>query len=302
MPVACPLPVHPAGLPMTTHRPTALRALCCASTLAAAVLAAGCAQPPAAPPPKARVHVVTDQAELVSFDAAAPGQPLARQPLQGLPPGERLVGMDYRVARGVLYALGSDGRLYTLDVATARLQPVAAAPALRLPAGAVGFDFNPAADRIRVVVDDGSNLRLHPDSGALAAADPALQYAAGDAAQGQAPRLAGAAYTYNKKDEKLTTNYAIDRARGTLVTQGSVEGVAPAVSPNTGRLYTVGPLGTGSVDDAAFDIADIDNTALAALRLNGQTRLYVVDLQTGKARDLGAVAGGRALWGLAIEP
>jgi len=287
---------------MTTHRPTALRALFCASTLAAAVLAAGCAQAPAAPLPKARVHVVTDQAELISVDAAVPGQPLARKPLVGLPPGERLVGIDYRVARGVLYALGADGRLYTLDVTTGRLQPVAAAPAVRLPAGAVGFDFNPAADRIRVVVDDGSNLRLHPDTGALAATDPALQYAPGDAAQGQAPRLAGAAYTYNKKDEKLTTNYAIDRARGTLVTQGSVEGQMPAVSPNTGRLSTVGPLGTGPVDDAAFDIADIDNTALAALRLKGQTRLYVLNLQTGTARDLGVVAGGRVLWGLAIEP
>ena len=287
---------------MTLHRPAALRAALCSASCAAALLAAGCVQPPSAPPPKARVHVVTDQAELISLDAAAPGKALARQPLVGLPPGGKLVGIDYRVARGVLYALGSDGRLYTLDVATARLQPVAAAPALRLPAGAVGFDFNPAADRVRVVVDDGSNLRLHPDTGALAATDPALQYAVGDVAQGQAPRLAGAGYTYNKKDEKLTTNYAIDRARGTLVTQGTVEGVAPAVSPNTGRLHTVGPLGTGSVDDAAFDIADIDNTALAALRLNGQTRLYVVDLQTGKARDLGAVAGGRALWGLAIEP
>lgn len=288
---------------MTPTRPAAQRAPAFASLVAAVVLAAGCAQPAdAPPPPKARVHAVTDQAELISFDAAAPAKVLARQPLAGLPAGERLVGIDYRVARGVLYALGSDGRLYTLDVAIARLQPVAAAPAARLPAGAVGFDFNPAADRIRVVVDDGSNLRLHPDSGALAATDPALQYAAGDTAQGQAPRLAGAAYTYNKKDEKLTTNYAIDRARGTLVTQGSVEGQVPPVSPNTGRLYTVGPMGTGPVDDAAFDIADIDNTALAALRLKGQTRLYVLNLQTGTARDLGVVAGGRALWGLAIEP
>jgi hypothetical protein len=295
---------------MTPNRPPTQRAAHlsaqCAARLSAlgavAALVAGCALPPAAPPPKARVHAVTDQAELISFDAASPGKLLARRPLAGLPPGERLVGIDYRVARGVLYALGSDGRLYTLDVATARLQPVAAAPAARLPAGTVGFDFNPAADRIRLVVDDGSNLRLHPDTGALAATDPALHYAPGDPAQGQPPRLAGAAYTYNKKDEKLTTNYAIDRARGTLVTQGSVEGQTPSVSPNTGRLVTVGALGTGPLEDAAFDIADIDNTALAALRLQGQTRLYVVNLQTGTARDLGAVAGGRALWGLAIEP
>ncbi len=293
---------------MTPISPKPLRATVSVTLLAAAMLAGGCTMPEraaptaAAPAPKARVIAVTDQAELISFDAAAPGRVLTRQPLVGLPAGERLVGIDYRVARGVLYALCSDGRLYTLDVASGRLQPVGAVAAARLPAAAIGTDFNPAADRIRVVADDGTNLRLHPDSGALAATDPALHYAPGDAAQGQAPRLSAAAYTYNKKDEKLTTNYAIDRARGTLVTQGTVEGVAPAVSPNTGRLYTVGPLGTGPVDAVAFDIADIDNTALAAVRLKGRTQLVQIDLNTGAARDLGAVGAGRALWGLAIEP
>jgi hypothetical protein len=275
-----------------------------AAALAASLLFTACAStaPPEGPPRKETVLAATVNGELIRVNAGQPSRVLSRVTVSSLDSGDRLVGIDFRVARGVLYALSARGRLYTLDAASGKLTAVGAGVALAAGDQALGFDFNPVADRIRVVTAGGRNLRLHPDTGALAATDPALQYAPGDAAQGQPPRLAGAAYTYNKKDEKLTTNYAIDRARGTLVTQGSVEGQTPAVSPNTGRLVTVGALGTGPVEDAAFDIADIDNTALAALRLQGQTRLYVVNLQTGTARDLGAVAGGRALWGLAIEP
>jgi hypothetical protein len=204
--------------------------------------------------------------------------------------------MDYRVAKGVLYALTSGGQLCTLDTATGQLRPVGAAvPALK-QAGRTGFDFNPVADRVRVVTESGQNLRLHPDTGALAATDPPLQWPAGT------PRIAGAGYTYNTKNDKLTTNYAIDLATGSLVTQGSHESVQPAVSPNTGRLFTVGPMGTGPVDDVAFDITDTDNTALAALRQQGRTRLHLLDLATGRATLLGTVGNGQALWGMAIEP
>jgi Domain of unknown function (DUF4394) len=273
------------------------------AAIAAAALLSACATPePVGPPRKEMVLAVTDAAELIRFNAGQPQRLLTRQPLQGLPAGDALVGIDYRVARGVLYALSASGRLYTIDTATGKLQPVAAAPAAALQGGTVGVNFNPVADRIRVVTDTGQNLRLHPDTGALAATDPAVAYAAGDARHGQAPRLAAAAYTYNKQNDKLTTNYAIDRAAGTLVTQGSVEGVAPVVSPNTGLLRSVGPLGTGPVDAAALDIADTDNTALAALRQGGRTSLHLVNLATGAATRIGTVGNGRPLWGMAIEP
>ncbi len=109
-------------------------------------------------------------------------------------------------------------------------------------------------------------------------------------------------YAYNKADDELTTNYAIDLAAGTLLSQGSVEGMQPVVSPNTGRLMVVGTLGTGALDDAAFDIADVDNTALAALRRGGRTQLHRVDLRSGHTTALGTVDDGRAPWGMAIEP
>ncbi len=274
-----------------------------AFTLALIVAVGGCASvaEPEGPPRKETVVAVTDGAELIRFNAGQPRRILQRKSLQGLEPGERLLGIDYRVARGVLFALSTSGRLYTIDTATGRLTRVGS-QTLALAPARYGLDFNPVADRIRVVADNGSNLRLQPDTGALAATDANLAYAAGDIAAGKAPQLAGAAYTYNKTNDKLTTNYAIDLAQGTLVTQGSKEGVEPVVSPNSGRLFTVGGLGAGSIDAVAFDIADIGNTALAALQQGGRTRLHLIDLSSGRATLIGTVGDGRALWGLAIEP
>ena len=268
------------------------------------LLLSACATPPA-PTAALRpetVLAVTDQAELIRFNAGQPERITARLPLLGLPAGEKLVGIDFRVARGVLYAVSSRGQLYTLNTESARLTRVGEAAPLALQGSRFGVDFNPAADRVRVVSDQGQNLRLHPDTGAVAATDPALAYAPDDVAAGRAPQVSAAGYTYNPDNDKLTTNYAIDLTSGTLVMQGSREGQTPVVSPNTGQLRTVGSLGVGALDDASLDISDVRNTPLAALRVNGQTRLYVLDLGTGQASLLGTVSDGRALWGMAIEP
>ena len=95
-----------------------------------------------------------------------------------------------------------------------------------------------------------------------------------------------------------------DLALGTLVTQGTLEGVAPAVSPNTGRLFTVGSLGLGPLLDVAFDIADTNNKALAVVRTarDPRSRLYELNLVNGQAKPVGTVANGAPLLGMAIEP
>lgn len=276
------------------------------------LLLAGCAAAPEPPGPPRREQllVLTQAHELIRINAGHPSQVLARMPLLGLPADDEIVGIDFRVARGVLYALSRRGQLFTLDPASARLAPVGGGAPLALPAGAVGFDFNPAADRIRVVAG-GLSLRLHPDTGAQVDGEPsrdglqpdtALAYDAGDRRQGQPADLVAAGYTYHPRDDKLTTNYAIDRAAGTLVMQGSREGMHPVVSPNSGRLTTVGPLGLGPIEDASLDIADVGGAALAAVRLGGRTQLYQIDLASGQARRLGRVADGGPLRGLAIEP
>lgn len=292
---SCLLQQHPRTMPRSILPPVA-------AALALAACASSPADPPEGPPRKETVIAVTERAELIRFNAGQPTRILDRKPLRGLRDGDRLVGIDYRVARGVLYGLTQRGQLVTIDAATGDTKAVGIGAALDLGAQAVGFDFNPVADRIRVVSADGRNWRLHPDTGALVQEDAPLRYVDGNAAQGQRAGLAAAGYTYNKTNDKITTNYAIDAARGTLVRQGSLEGTQPLVSPNTGLLYTVGALGTGTVDDAAFDIADVGNTALAALRAGGRTRLHLVDLTSGRATLIGTIDRGGALWGLAIAP
>lgn len=278
------------------------RMLALAAAAVAATVLSGCATLAFDEPPpgtrKQTVFAVTEDHVLLRFNAGSPRQMQQRQALAGMPAGETIVGIDFRVARGVLYGVTSAGRVVTIDTSTAQVRTVGAGPAVALQGNRFGVDFNPVADRIRVVSDTGQNLRLHPDTGALAATDPALIAPAGSSAA----NVAGAGYTYNKRDDKLTTNFAIDIGRGWLLTQGSVEARDPVVSPNTGRLFDVGALGTGPLEDASFDIADTDNTALAALRKDGRTRLYLVDLAGGKATLLGTVDGGRALRGMAIEP
>jgi hypothetical protein len=279
-----------------------------------ALLLTACATPTARVPQET-VYAVTERMELIRFKSDRPDVVLERRALSGLAPGESLRGIDYRVARGVLFALADSGRLYTVDTAQARLSPVAAAAPQSWPVNGqvTGFDFNPTVDRIRVVSSSAQNLRLHPETNAVVdgdAAQPgvqpdgALRYVAGDRHAGRTPDIAGVAYTYNKKDEKITTNYAVDRALGALLMQGSAEGTAPVISPNTGQLRTVGLLGTGSLSEAHFDISDVANTALLAARTTtqAQTRLYLLDLASGKARDIGRIGGGERLLGLAIEP
>jgi len=268
------------------------------STLAAAALLSGCALPRDADPQpgvrKETVVAVLGNGELVRLNAGDPARPTHRVALKGLAAGETLVGIDFRVSHGVLYALSSSGRLLKVDVASGRLDPVGSQP-VALQGRRFGIDFNPTVDRVRVVSDSGQNLRLHPETGAVVAVDPALN---GASASG----VSAAAYTYNKQDAKLTTNYAIDARQGLLVRQGSLEGAQPAVSPNTGRIEVVGALGSGPVDDVSFDIADVDNTALAALTQHGRTRLVQIDLASGRAQTLGTLAKGVAVWGIAIEP
>lgn len=283
--------------------------------LAALAALAGCASTAVAPvegPARAEKAVaVTTSNRLIKFNAGQPGRILFSQPINGLQPGEQVLGIDYRVAKDTLYALGSTGRLYTVDEDTAMVSQVGEPFAARLEGAEFGFDFNPVVDRIRVVSGTGQNLRLHPDTGAVVDANadtPGLQtdgkltYAAGDVQFGKTPVVVGAAYSYNKANPRITTNFALDATAGSLVMQGSREGATPAVSPNTGSLFTVGSL-KQPFQTAAFDIQAVSDMAFAALNTGkGPSRWVTIDLQTGMATPLGTVGGGEMVRAVALEP
>ncbi len=261
----------------------------------------------------ASVWAVTATNELIQVNAAAPSKVLQRKTLKGMMAGENLVGIDYRVSHGVLFGLTQIGRIYTINTASGEVSPVGASSAIPgLQGLLMGFDFNPAADRIRVVSSAGLNLRLHPETGAQVdfdpktdgiQADPSLSFSAGDINAGKKTDVVAAAYTYNKKNEKLTTNYAIDKTLGALLMQGTQEDMQLVVSPNLGRLTTIGVLGFGKLEDASFDISDLANVPLAAVRStkSSKTRLVKIDLKTGHADVLGTLGNGEPIVGLAID-
>ena len=266
-------------------------------------------------PIKEREHMlfaVTQGNLLVSFNAGTPGVLFSKVPLTGLAAGEQLLGIDFRAARGELFGLSSKGRLLRIHLGTGAVTPIGKPLALP-PGDEFGIDFNPATDRLRVVSSSGANLRVHPETGAPIDGAPALPglqpdqplaYARGDLLAGNQPQIVAAAHSYNLNDKQLTTEYAIDASLGHLVIQGSPETARPPVSPDTGLLQAVGPLQIERFDRAALDIAEIDNVAYLVTTRQGasESRLYEVNLGSGQARLIGAIAAGQPIRGMSIEP
>ncbi|MCU0867039.1 MAG: DUF4394 domain-containing protein [Planctomycetes bacterium] len=244
--------------------------------------------------PDAELVALTADGRLARFDRSAPWLSPAIATVSGLSAGEELLGIDFRPATGQLYGLGSTSRLYTIDAQTGVATAIGTGFAMPLLGTRFGFDFNPTVDRIRIVSDQGQNLRAHPDTGALVATDGMLAYAVTDAGAGMAPAVAAAAYTNDLAGATSTLLYGIDSARDVLVTQ---------VPPNNGTLNTIGMLGLDITGVDGFDIGS-DGRAFAALQDSSGSRLYQVDLATGalsQLADLG-LAIGSPVRGLAVRP
>ncbi len=242
------------------------------------------------------VVAVTTTNRLIGFNAATPGVLLGSAAITGLQLAEDVVGIDFRPATGQLYALGSDSRLYTLNPLTAVATEVGVGSfAPGLTGAAFGFDFNPVPDRIRVVGDDRQNLRLHPDTGAVAGEDTMLS---------ELSMVVGSAYSNNFAGAIQTTLFGIDFDSDMLVQQGDVNGVPD--SPNNGVITNIGALGVDTTANVGFDIAgSLNGSALAAMEVGGVSRLYKINLGTGAATLIGPVGGlaaGEHVRGLAILP
>lgn len=190
-----------------------------------------------------------------------------------------IVGIDVRPANGMLYGLAADGSVVTIDPATGRAT-VKSKLEVMLPAGVMAtVDFNPVADRLRVIGSNGMNLRANVDDGKVIR-DGDLKFAETDMHKGEKPNVTAGAYTHSFKGTKTTTLYDIDATIGGLLRQ------AP---PNDGVLGAVGKLGAKG-GSWAFDIVSTQEGANAAW-LMGDDMLYSVDLASGKATPAGKVTG-----------
>jgi len=217
---------------------------------------------------------------LVFFDSSAPGVVTRTVGITGAP--ESLAAIDYRPINNLLYGLGFDRRIYTIDTGTGAATAVSQV-LTNLAGNEFAFDFNPTIDRLRIVTNTNENYVFNPNDGSLSTTTPVF-YAAGDVNAGRDPDVVASAYTSSTFGAPAgsTQLYSIDTRQGVLTRQAN----------SAGTLQTVGPLGATLGSRTSFDILGND-----AFVQNGR-RLYSVDLGTGALTQVGLT--DRALFGLAI--
>jgi Domain of unknown function (DUF4394) len=240
------------------------------------------------------IFATDDKGNLLSFNERLPWL-VRSKAITGLPAGVSLKGIDFRPATGDLYGLGSDRVVYRINPQTAIAVgegPAFEASPTVLTGDRIGFDFNPTVDKIRITSDADENFRLDPDPGSLLANDTKLTPAD--------VTVVGSAYTNSSfvafaNRPAATMLYAYDTSSGRdrLWLQN------PA---NAGTLMN--PLSTrldlGS--DVGFDIAGAENRGyVAGAERRSGARLYSIDLDSGKTRQLGRIGNGNVVvTGLAV--
>lgn len=192
-----------------------------------------------------------------------------------------LIGIDVRPADGMLYGVTKGGDIVTIDPKSGKATAKSKLSETLKDTSSVTVDFNPAADRLRIISTDGTNLRVNVDDG-KATVDGTLKFADADMHKGEKPNIVAGAYTNseNGKKPEATALYDIDATIGGLIKQ------AP---PNDGVLNAVGKLGVTLSGPVAFNIVASGGKNTGWLVNSGT--LYEINLETGKATKTGAIDG-----------
>jgi hypothetical protein len=191
-----------------------------------------------------------------------------------------ILGIDVRPADGMIYGVAGDGSIVTIDAKSGQATPKSKLSEMLKPGVTPTVDFNPVADRMRVMGSDGTSLRVNVDDGKVTV-DGSHKYKDGDANAGKTPKVVAGAYSNSVKGTKATTLYNIDATTGALVTQ------AP---PNDGVLNTIGSLGMAINGPVAFNIVNTGEDKNDGWLVAGGS-LYSVDIKTGKATMVGRIEG-----------
>jgi hypothetical protein len=236
--------------------------------------------------PNLEFFAVSSNNQLLKLNANAVETPISSMNINGLQTGETILSIDFRPATGELYGVTNTSKLYIINTTNASARVVGTSAFTPAVSGtSVGFDFNPTVDRIRLVTSTGQNLRLHPETGAVAATDGSI-----NGVQGAA--VSAVAYSGNTSGSTTTMLYDIDASTGKLYRQ---------IPPNNGTLVEVGSLGLGMISgQSSFDISPNGDVALASLNVGGQTGLYQIDTTSGKATLLGNFNSSTAITAIAI--
>ncbi|MEO7174394.1 MAG: DUF4394 domain-containing protein [Saprospiraceae bacterium] len=249
------------------------------------------------------IYALASNNNLITFDSDAPEIIRSAKAITGIEAGQILSGMDFRPATGQLFGIGynnatGEAQLYTIDTTNAVITKIGTAATLAMGMGNIGFDFNPTVDRIRVIGANGSNYRLNPNTGAIAATDGNLAYALGDQNEGTKTTISTAAYTNSYIGASSTTLFNYDDSLNIITRQ---------IPPNSGTINTFGPSGiTQNLADATsdldihYDVATGTNIAYLVSNTVNQDFLYHINLQTGGAELIGKIGNGTAIRDIAI--
>jgi hypothetical protein len=267
----------------TRKRITAALAVVVTSTALMLGMPGTASAAPAAVPSLRAFGISGDGTLMVTFTTDRPDVLNWVQVITGLSGDTALVGIDFRVQNGLLYGVGNKGGIYTIktppatkDVVVTKVSQLQYA----LTGSQFGVDFNPAADRLRVISDNGQNLR-HNLGDHTTIQDVNLTT---PPVEGTTKGVTAAAYTNNDLNgATATTLFDINTNSDQVVIQ------SPA---NNGTLAPTGSLGLDAQLKAGMDIYStlsggrtVDNAAFASLTPYGATNpsLYSVNLFTGEA-------------------
>ncbi|MFD9194136.1 DUF4394 domain-containing protein [Streptomyces phaeochromogenes] len=253
-------------------------AVAAASAIAALVVATpGTSH--AAPPRLLAFGISADGTLMAAFNTDDPGTLNWFKRIDGLVGDTAVVGLDFRVQNGLLYLVGNKGGIYTVQIPPAVPNPlVTKVSQLSVPLQGTNFgvDFNPAADRLRIISDTGQNLAHNLANSSTATNTPLTTDGA------TTHGVTGAAYTNNDLNSATaTTLFDINTTSDQVVIQSP---------PANGLLVPTGSLGFDAGVNAGFDIFSdlsagktISNTAFATLTPAGASTstFYTVDVLTG---------------------
>ena len=226
--------------------------------------------------------ILTSNGMISSIDRATPNKIVSNLKITGLESGDELVGIDYRPKDGKLYAVGLLGNLYTLNPNTGKasfLRKLIAdssddAPFSKImgDANLITVNFNPAADRLRVISNTGQNLRINVDTG-VTITDGTIKLA-----EGTATVVAGA-YTNAFAGTASTKLYSIDQNSDRIYLQNA----------NAGTLGVSAALGAdiNTNGGGGLDIDPVSNVGFAALKLtSGAYKFFQINLaNVGTSND-----------------
>ncbi len=225
--------------------------------------------------------------QIYSFDS---GSPLSMTPV-GTATATGIVDIDFRKSNGKLYGIAGNGNTSTININSGLVTNLFS-PSHSLGGTVSGFDFNPAADRMRIAVNGTNNFRMVPDGIVGMPQGTVVSGATGGDGLFLTPMgvtLLDVAYTNPFSGSPATTTLFSIGSDGILYTHPAAGG------PTFNMVAAVGSLGFVPVGDVSFDI---DASGLGYMT-NGTT-LYTVDLGTGLATSLGTL--GQGLTSIAIVP